>query len=199
MSRRHKSMRSPLALTVQVLACFAAVLALAGCGAGQVTQTDTQVAAIDGANANLGSVALRDVLITYSRDRTGNYPPGSNVPLQLTLVNEGTGPDTLASVTTPVASQVLLQGTTTIPPGTSVTTPRETGVGPSATPSAPPSPLDAGLLRIVLTNTTQTLWAGKNVDITFVFRHAGRVTLSVPLGAPSDSVSSPAASRAAGS
>lgn len=185
MSRRHKSMRLPLALAAQIVACFAAVLALAGCGAGQVTQTDTQVAAIDGSNANLGGIAIRDVWMPYPQDLNGVYPTGSDVPLQLTIVNQGDVPDTLMSVTTPAAAQVLLQGRTTVPPGTSVTTPRETGS--SAAPTTPPSPLDAGLLRVTLAGTTRPLRAGQNIEVTFVFQHAGRTTLSVPMASPSGS------------
>jgi hypothetical protein len=182
-------MRLPLALAAQIVACFAAVLALAGCGAGLVTQTDNQVAAIDGASANLGGIAIRDVSIPYPQDLNGVYPAGSDVPLQLTIVNQGNIPDTLVSVTTSAAGQVLLQGRTTIPPGTSVTTPGETGS--SATPTAPVSPLDAGLLRIMLSGTTRPLRAGQNINLTFVFQHAGKATLSVPMASPSESERSP--------
>ncbi|MGH3796878.1 MAG: copper chaperone PCu(A)C [Pseudonocardiaceae bacterium] len=191
MSRRHKSMRSPLALAAQLVACFAAVLALAGCGAGQVTQTDSQVAAIDGASANQGGIALRDVLIPYPATRNGAYPTGSNARLQLTIINQGTIPDTLVSATTSVARQVLLEGTTTIPPQTSVTSAREAGAGPTATPTAPASPLDAGLVRVQLVGITRPLRAGPNIEITFVFQHAGAITVAVPIGPPTNSVRTP--------
>ncbi|MGH3882511.1 MAG: copper chaperone PCu(A)C, partial [Pseudonocardiaceae bacterium] len=62
MSRRHSSMRRPLAVTALVAVCCAAAVALAGCGAGQITQTDSQVAAVPGAYGDVGSIALRNVL-----------------------------------------------------------------------------------------------------------------------------------------
>jgi hypothetical protein len=43
-----------------------------------------------------------------------------------------------------------------------------------------------GELRIVL-NTTQPLHAGLNTPVTFVFRNAGTVTMSVPMAALPDS------------
>jgi hypothetical protein len=82
-----------------------------------------------------------------------------------------------------------VEGTTQIPPGTTVT---------STTDSAPlsiqpSSPLVGGELRILLT-TNQVLHAGLNIPVTFQFRNAGKVTLPVPMGALSDAgARSPAA------
>ncbi|MGH3919684.1 MAG: copper chaperone PCu(A)C [Pseudonocardiaceae bacterium] len=177
MSRRHSSMRRPLAVTALVAACCAAAVALAGCGAGQITQTDSQVAAVPGAYGDVGSIALRNVLIHYPPSPNGTYPVGSNVPVLLTIANLGTSADELISVTSPAASQVLVLGTSTIPPGTNVTS----TIGP--TPAGAQSPLVAGELRIVL-NTTQPLRAGLNTPVTFVFRDAGTVTVPVPMAAP---------------
>jgi copper(I)-binding protein len=179
-SRRHWLMRRPLAVTALIVACCATAAALVGCSAGQITQTDSQVAAVDGANGNVGTnIALRDVLIPFPPSRDGTYPAGSNVPVLLTLVNQGTSTDELIAVTSPAASRVLVVGTSTIPPGTNVTS--TTGSSPATV--QPLSPLVVGELRIVL-NTTQPLHAGLNTPITFVFRNAGKVTVSVPMAAP---------------
>lgn len=180
MNRRHRSMRRPLAVTALIAACCATVAALAGCSAGQITQTDSQVAAVDGANGDLGNIALRDVLIpwkTLPPSRDGTYRAGSNVPVLLTIVNQGASTDELIAVTSPAASRVLVLGTSTIPPGTNVTS---TG---GSTPAAVQSPLVAGELRIVL-NTTRPLRVGLSTPVTFVFRDAGRVTMPVPIAAP---------------
>ncbi|HET9118109.1 MAG TPA: hypothetical protein VFN75_08575, partial [Pseudonocardiaceae bacterium] len=65
-------MRFPFSLAARSLACCAAVLALVGCGAGQITQTDSQVAAVNGAYGNAGStIALRNVLIPYPSNPDG--------------------------------------------------------------------------------------------------------------------------------
>ena len=188
MSRRHQSMRSPVTRFARIVACGAVALTLAGCGAGQVTQTDAQVAAIDGASADVQNIALRDVLISYPEDTQGSYPAGSEVPVQFTIINQGVSADTLISVTTPAARRVLVQGNTTLPAGMSVASSDESE-SDSAAPASPRpvSPLDVGEMRIVLTDTTRVLRPGQNIELTFVFGNAGTVTLPVPMGPPAES------------
>ncbi len=179
MSRRRQLMRPPLAVTTLIVAC-ATALAVAGCSAGQITQTDSQVAAVNGTYGDVGTtIALRDVLIPYPPSSPGTYPAGSSVPVLLTIVNQGASADELIAVTSPAASQVLVLGTTTIPAGKNVTS--------TLGGTKPTSPLVIGELRIVL-NTTQPLPAGLNTPVTFVFRNAGKVTLPVPMAAPANSV-----------
>lgn len=183
MSRRHRSMPRPLVVTALIVACCATAAALTGCSAGQITQTDNQVAAVDGAAGDAGNtIALRDVLIPFPPSPNGTYPAGSNVPVLLTIVNQSTRADELTAVTSPAASQVLVLGTRTIPPGSNVIS---TG---GATPAGaqPLSPLVAGQLRIVLT-TIQPLRGGLNTPVTFVFRDAGEVTVPVPMATSPDS------------
>lgn len=174
-------MRVHLIIAARIVACCAAALALASCGAGQIAQTDSEVAAVNGSFGNAGDardgIALRDVLIPYPPNQQGNYPAGSTVPLVLTIVNQAGGADELIGVSSPAASQVLLRGTTRIPPGSTVTSTS------SALPLAgePTSPLVAGELYVALI-TTQPLHAGLNTPVTFQFRNAGKVTLSVPMG-----------------
>jgi copper(I)-binding protein len=172
-------MRPPLTVATLTVACCATALALVGCGAGQITQTASQVTAVDGAHGDVGTnIALRDVLIPYPPSSHGTYPAGSSVPVLLTIANQGASADELIAVTSPAASQVLVLGTTTIPPGTNVTS--------TLGSTQPTSPLVVGQLRIVL-NTTQALPSGLNTPVTFIFRNAGKVTLPVPIAAPSDS------------
>nr|MDQ3763043.1 copper chaperone PCu(A)C [Actinomycetota bacterium] len=171
-------MRVPLTVAARIVACCAAALALVGCGAGQITQTDSQVAAVDGAFGDIGnSIALRNVLIPYPQNQQGTYPAGAAVPVLLTVINHGNTTDELVAVTSPAASQGLVSGTTQIPPGTTVI---------STTGSAEPtSPLVVGELRVVLI-TTQPLPTGLNTPVTFHFRNAGKVTLPVPMATPPD-------------
>lgn len=186
-SRRPQLMCSPMTLAARIVACCAAALALAGCGAGLTAQTGSQAAAIDGANADLGAIALRDVLMPYPEEHNGTYPPGSNVPVHLTIVNQTTSADTLVSVTTPAARQVLLQGTTTIPSGMAVRGVADPSGAGHRGSAAAVNPLDVDELRIVLADATRPLRPGLNIQLTFVFRDAGPVTLSVPMGPPSES------------
>ncbi len=172
-------MRLPLTITARIVACCAATLALVGCSAGQITQTDHQVPAVDGASGDVGtSIALRDVQISYPGNTNGAYPAGSTVPVLLTIVNQGSNTDELIAVTSPAASQAVVLGTTQIPPRTTVI---------STTGSTEPtSPLVVGELRVLLI-TTQPLRAGLNTPVTFQFRNAGQLTLPVPMAPPATS------------
>lgn len=183
MSRRPRSMRRPLAVTALIVACCTTAPALVSCSAGQITQTDSQVSAVDGAYGDVGNdIALRDVLIPLPPGRSGTYPAGSTVPVLLTIVNQGTRADELISVRSPAADQVLVMGTSTIPPGSNVTS----TVGATPAGAQPRSPLVFGELRIVLI-TSRPLRAGLNTPVTFVFRDAGELTVQVPMAASPDS------------
>jgi copper(I)-binding protein len=174
------TMRVPLSVAARSVACCAAVLAVVGCGAGQITQTDSQVAAVNGASGNVGStIALRDVLIPYPSSPDGTYRAGSTVPVLLTIVNQGTSADELIGVTSPVAGRAVVLGTTQIPPGTTVIS----TAGTAPTPGQPTSPLVVGELRILLT-ITGPLRAGLSTPVTFQFRNAGKLTLPVPMATP---------------
>lgn len=171
-----------LNIAARIVACCATALALAGCSAGQITQTDSQVAAVDGTSGDLGNtIALRDAQIPYPSNPNGTYPAGSTVPVQLSIINQGTSTDELIAVTSPAAGQAIVLGTMQIFPGATVIS--TAGAVPSA--GAPTSPLVVGELRILLT-TTVPLRAGLNTPVTFQFRNAGKLTLPVPMAAPPD-------------
>jgi copper(I)-binding protein len=176
-------MRVPLTAAVRIVACCAAALVLGGCGAGQITQTDSQVGAVDGASGNVGnSIALRNVRIPYPPNQTGAYPIGSTVPVLLSIINQGDSADELVGVDSPAASQMLVEGITQVPPSTTLT-----GIAGSAPIGIQPtSPVVVGELRVALT-TNQVLHAGLDIPVTFQFQHAGKLTLPVPMGDLSES------------
>jgi copper(I)-binding protein len=101
------------------------------------------------------------------------------VPVLLAVVNQGTSTDELIGVTSPVAGQAVVLGTTHILPGTTVIS--TAGTAPS--PAEVTSPLVVGELRILLT-TNVPLRAGLNTPVTFQFRNAGKLTLPVPMATP---------------
>jgi hypothetical protein len=111
---RFKSRRS--AVTVALAACGLAVAALSGCSAGQVSQTASQQAAVNGAAATVGSISLRNVHIRAPQ--SGDYvQPGSEVELLFVASNESPDrPDKLTSITSD-AGTVTLSGDTSLPPG----------------------------------------------------------------------------------
>ncbi|MFJ7211780.1 hypothetical protein [Amycolatopsis sp. NPDC098790] len=90
-----------------------AALALAGCGAGQLTQTDSQQPAVNGTYAQVKTIVLRDAAVQYPTSGPG-YPAGATPSLTLTVVNIGTQDDSLVSVTTEDGTQATIGGSKTV-------------------------------------------------------------------------------------
>ena len=229
-------------------------LALAGCGAGQITQTSSQVPAVAGANAGVGAVVVRDAYIEFSEQAQGAniYPRGGAAPLKMSIVNTGIQPDRLVSASSPAAASVAISGDAEVPPGrvllieggpeapaAAAAPPASPGSAPRATsapaagelapPGAPPAPpgaepatpgdeiggagqensrapapaptvapapapragtggADVGGRegQVVLTGLTEDVRAGLTYPVVLNFERAGQVTLTVPVGYPSE-------------
>ncbi|WP_369689675.1 hypothetical protein [Nocardia niwae] len=88
-------------VTVAALAAGAA-LALSGCGAGQISQTAEQVAAVNGNHADVGRIALRNVHIVYPTEGGAyNNAKGGKALIALSIINNGESvKDELTSITT---------------------------------------------------------------------------------------------------
>jgi len=115
------------------------VVALAGCSVGQVTQTDSIEPAVNGNRADVGDIALRDVMVAYPEN--GGYEAGDDAPLLLTIVNVGGADDTLVSVSSPAATSVELVGDPAVPgrAALQVVVPDESAQPTSSQPSSQPS------------------------------------------------------------
>jgi copper(I)-binding protein len=96
-----------------------AALVLAGCGAGQITQTDSQQPAVNGTYAQVKTIVLRDVAVQYPTSGPG-YPAGATPALTLTIVNQGTQDDSLVSVTTEDGAQATVAGSKAVVAGHSL-------------------------------------------------------------------------------
>jgi len=96
-----------------------AALALAGCGAGQITQTDSQQPAVNGTYAQVKTIALRNAAVQYPTSGVG-YPAGAAPALTLTIVNQGAQDDSLVSVTTEGGGQGTIGGSKEIVAGHSL-------------------------------------------------------------------------------
>ncbi|MBE1500378.1 copper(I)-binding protein [Amycolatopsis lexingtonensis] len=86
-----------------------AALVLAGCGAGQITQTDSQQPAVNGTYAQVKTIVLRNAAVQYPTSGPG-YPVGATPALTLTIVNQGAQDDSLVSVTTEDGTQATIGG-----------------------------------------------------------------------------------------
>ncbi len=112
--RRHRPTGA-----VVVAGAVVGAIALAGCGAGQITQTDAQVSAVNGVNAVVGVIGVRDGYIEFGERVEGAniYPRGGAAPLKMSIVNSGIEPDRLVSASSPAAASVEISGDTEIPAG----------------------------------------------------------------------------------
>ncbi|WP_433054906.1 hypothetical protein [Dactylosporangium sp. CS-033363] len=119
---------------------------LSACSAGQITQTDTQTAAVPGINAESadGKIALRDGGITYA----DQYKAGATVPLTVRFFNNAEKTVKLTGATSDNGQIVLVGGAqpsaaaAPASPSPSVTSASATPSGtrkPSGSPSGSPS------------------------------------------------------------
>jgi hypothetical protein len=97
-------------------------LAATACSAGQLAQTSTVRPGIDGASAQIGPIALRDIVLVYPE--AGKYDAGASARLEFVAVNDGSLPDTITEIRSSAADQVQLGSSgvpTTTPSGTDTT------------------------------------------------------------------------------
>jgi len=111
--------KSPAPRRLVVVAMLAAGLVAAGCSAGQVTQTDTQVAAVNGASGQAGAIGVRDAQLLFPSEHKA-YAEGDDAPLVVTIINSGGTADKLLSVTSDSSEPAEAQGDVELEPGTSI-------------------------------------------------------------------------------
>lgn len=179
---------------------------LSACGAGQITGTNTQVAAVPGVSATSadGKIALRDGVVAYAAE----YKPGSTAPLSVRLFNNSKQAVRLTGVTSGAGSAVLIGGASpsaSASPSPSSASPSLSGSRrPSGSPSAAsPSPTSPGSSKIsveipvggiaVLSKESGTYLAvsplsgaslkagGALADFTFTFTYADGTTTTLTL------------------
>jgi copper(I)-binding protein len=201
---RPRRTRAPL-----VVGALIAAVALAGCGAGQITQTSRQVAAVEGANVGAGQIAVRNAMIEFEAPAHGAavYPAGADAPLEMTIVNSGAEVDRLVAASSPIASSVQISGVLRIPGGqalaiegapapavapqpTEATATPAPGAGETPT-TAPPTPVappaeetEPGAGHIVLTGLHEEIQAGRSYPLVLTFERAGDVRFDIPVANP---------------
>jgi copper(I)-binding protein len=165
--------RSKNRLCATTAGLFAGALILTGCSAGQISQTASQEAAVNGTSANAKNIALRNVhlLATQSSDF---LQPGLTVPLVFVVANNSPDVnDKLLGITSEVGA-VAMTGDAAIPAGAALVVGSGGGsveaMG-SATPAAAAVTLDKPITN------------GLTYNFTFTFEKAGKVTTAVPISA----------------
>lgn len=165
-------------LAALAAAGFIGAVALAGCSAGQLSQTASQESAVDGSSAAIKNVALRNVRI-QAQQNTDFLHPGATLDLVLVVVNQKPDvTDKLVGVTTDIG-KVTVTGDPTLAPG---------GTLFVGTPNGQNSKAVAGVEAATFAKATvalsQQITNGPNYSFTFTFEQAGSVSLKVPISAP---------------
>ncbi|MDV7246701.1 MULTISPECIES: copper chaperone PCu(A)C [Rhodococcus] len=168
-----------------------AALTLSACGAGQITQTSSQVAAVNGNGADLGSIALRNVHVVYPNSDEYSIEAGGKAVLAFTAINNNEdAADKLTKISTDVAKTVTIRdaaGGQEIPPQTALVAGDvaqdavEGGHAEQERDQAAEVPSDVVL--VTLDDLKEGVRPGLTFPVTFTFEKAGEVTVSVPVDA----------------
>ncbi|MFR9752829.1 hypothetical protein ACL02S_17590 [Nocardia sp. 004] len=181
-----------------------AVLALSGCGAGQISQTASQVAAVNGNRADVGSIALRNVHIVYPAEGTEyTNAKGGKAVIALSFINNSEyGSDELVGVTTDLGPVEITPATgeSTVELGPQQIVVAQSLPGEHDADSATTDSQDAdhqdseagettaddpesNPVLIEITDLSEDITPGLTYDISFDFEKNGTVQLSVPVDA----------------
>lgn len=139
MGRAHQKYPAPRRLAVVAALATGLGLAAAGCSAGQVTQTDTQVAVVNGASGQAGDVSVRDAQFLFPTAH-GAYEEGDDAPITVVVANNGTAEDKLVAVTSDFSGPAEISGDTQLEPGSAILGEAEQGdAGSHQTTTSRPS------------------------------------------------------------
>ena len=165
------------AVTAALAACgLAAAAALSGCSAGQLAQTASQEAAVNGTAATVGSITLRNVHLRAPQ-KNDYVQPGSDVELLFVASNES--PDTadkLTSITSDVGT-VSLSGDTSLPARDVLI------VGEPDGQIAPLEATETADAAKAMVDISKPITNGLTYNFTFTFEKAGQTTVAVPISA----------------
>ena len=149
--------------------------ALAGCGAGQISQTATQAPAVNGTTGTVNNITLRNVHI-QAVEKGDALEPGSDVDLMFVASNlSADAADKLVGITSDVGP-VTVTGDGTVPPNGILLVGTPDGV----TPLSSVEGAQAADAKVALTKPIRN---GLTYNFTFTFAKAGEATLSVPISA----------------
>lgn len=153
-------------------------VALAGCSAGQLSQTSSQESAVDGNQAVIKNVALRNVRI-QAQQNTDFLRPGATVDLVLVVINQSPDvADKLVGISTDIG-KVTVTGNPTLPAGGTLFVGTPSGHNRKAVDA-----VEAAETVKATVALDKQITNGPNYNFTFDFEKAGSVTLAVPISAP---------------
>jgi copper(I)-binding protein len=174
-SSAEQNLITRLRLLPVVLGIGAAVL-VSGCSAGQITQTDTQVPAVNGAMGTVKQIAVRDAQLAFPASRN-YFSKGESASLLLTIANSGDATDKLVAVSSPqfgsgaqivgdasipgfhaisATATAVTEASTTSPTATSTTGTSTTGTSTTGTSTTGTSTTGASTTGTSTTGTSAT-------------------------------------------
>jgi hypothetical protein len=152
------------------LVLTSAALITSACAAGKDSQTTEERPSLDGANADIGKIALRGIAIKTPTD--GVYAKGADVDLTGVISNDGGTDDGLVSIATTSATAWTTSGPLKAEGAAGITIPAgehiSFGIGEAAG-------------EIVLNHIAGKLYPAGKIRVTFTFAKAGPVTRWVPV------------------
>jgi copper(I)-binding protein len=160
----------------------AAAISLSACSAGQITQTATQVSAVNGNYANQGDISLRNVHVVYPNSEEYSLEPGGTVALAFTAINESEyQAERLTKITTDKAASVTIAGE----PGDRIIPPQTALAAGTvdATVVDEGEEIESKIILVTLNDIGQDVYPGLTLPVTFSFERAGDITVDVPVDA----------------
>ncbi|WP_264070960.1 hypothetical protein [Mycolicibacterium komossense] len=149
--------------------------ALAGCGAGQISQTATQEPAVNGTVGTVKNITLRNVHI-QAVEKGDALEPGQDVDLMFIASNlSPDSGDKLVGITSDVGA-VTLTGSGEIPPSGVLVVGSPDGVTAL-------SSVEGAAAADASVELSRPIRNGLTYSFTFTFAKAGETTLSVPISA----------------
>jgi copper(I)-binding protein len=175
---KSRSSRRSAKLTALAASALIGAGAIAGCSAGQVSQTAMQQSAVDGNQAVINNVALRNVRI--QAPQTSDFlRPGATVDLVLVAVNQSPDiTDKLVGITTDIG-KVTVTGDPTLHASGVLFVGSQNGQSKKSDNAVENA--DSVKATIAL---SKPITNGPNYDFTFNFEKAGSVSVGVPISAP---------------
>lgn len=152
-------------------------LVLSGCGTGQLSQTTSQVPAINGANVTFNNVALRDIRI--QANQTSDFlRPGQTVELVLVAVNQSSSiTDRLVGISSDIGT-VAITGNPQLPASGVLFIGSAHRPGASAVDT-----VENAVKAKAAVTLTKPITNGLTYNFTFDFEKAGKGSTLVPISA----------------
>nr|WP_314142653.1 hypothetical protein [uncultured Rhodococcus sp.] len=173
---RHRRTAAALALLA------GGAFALTACGAGQISQTATQVAAVNGNSVDVGDIQLRNVHVVYPTSEEYSIMPGGTVELGFTAINSNPSvADELTDISSPEAQVTIVEeaesGSNEIAPLTAL------GAGSPADVQLDDPLVPIQLIKVEMADISENVRPGLTLPVTFEFANAGEVVVNVPIDA----------------